>query len=49
VAEEPSGGLRVACDAARFAEVNALLTGAGLPVRELSPVRQTLEEFFLSQ
>lgn len=49
VAEEPSGGLRVACEPARFAEVNALLTGAGLPVRELSPVRQTLEEFFLSQ
>jgi ABC-2 type transport system ATP-binding protein len=49
VAEETGGGLRVACEPARFAEVNALLTGAGLSVRELSPVRQTLEEFFLSQ
>jgi ABC-2 type transport system ATP-binding protein len=46
---ETGGGLRVACEAARFAELNALLVGQGLPVRELSPVRQTLEEFFLAQ
>ena len=49
VSEDPGGGLRVACEAARFAEVNALLVGGGLAVRELTPVRQSLEEFFLSQ
>ncbi len=44
-----AGGLRVKCDPSRFADVNALLVRAGVAVRELSPVRQTLEEFFLSQ
>ncbi|MFN3484239.1 MAG: ABC transporter ATP-binding protein [Planctomycetota bacterium] len=49
VALDETGGLRIQCDPARFAEVNALLVRAGVAVRELSPVRQTLEEFFLSQ
>lgn len=49
VALDEAGGLRIQCDPARFAEVNALLVRAGVAVRELSPVRQTLEEFFLSQ
>lgn len=49
VKDDPAGGLRVACPAGRFPEINALLVGAGIAVRELSPVRQTLEEFFLSQ
>jgi ABC-2 type transport system ATP-binding protein len=44
-----AGGLRVKCDPSRFADVNVLLVRAGVAVRELSPVRQTLEEFFLSQ
>jgi ABC-2 type transport system ATP-binding protein len=46
---EMGAGVRVACEPARFAELNALLVSQGLPVRELSPVRQTLEEFFLAQ
>jgi ABC-2 type transport system ATP-binding protein len=49
VTVEAGGRLRVACDQARFAEVNALLVGGGVAVRELTPVRQSLEEFFLSQ
>ena len=46
---EETGHLRVLCDAARFGEVNALLVGNGVTVSELTPVRQTLEEFFLSR
>lgn len=49
VHSDGAGGLRVKCDPSRFADVNALLVRAGVAVRELSPVRQTLEEFFLSQ
>jgi len=49
VAEDPAGGLRVACEPSRFAEVNALLVAAGVAVKELTPARQTLEEFFLAQ
>jgi ABC-2 type transport system ATP-binding protein len=49
VAAGEAGGLRVACDAAEFGRVNALLHEKGVTVRELSPVRQTLEEFFLAQ
>lgn len=49
VSEDPAGGLRVACEPSRFAEVNGLLVAAGAAVKELTPVRQTLEEFFLSQ
>ena len=45
---DEAGGLRIQCDPSRFAEVNALLVRAGAAVRELSPVRQTLEEFCLS-
>jgi len=43
------GALRVTCDPARFADVNSLLCKNGVTVSELSPVRQTLEDFFLSQ
>lgn len=49
VVDDPAGGVRVACEAARSPEVNALLVGAGVAVRELTPVRKSLEEFFLSQ
>ncbi|HLY12433.1 MAG TPA: ABC transporter ATP-binding protein [Planctomycetota bacterium] len=49
VREEASGHLRVVCDPARFAEVNAFLVGNGVTVSELTPARKTLEEFFLSQ
>jgi len=49
VREEADGRLRILCDAARFAEVNALLVGQGVTVSELTPARKTLEEFFLSQ
>jgi ABC-2 type transport system ATP-binding protein len=45
----PEGGLRVACGPERFAELNALLQQNGVRVSELSPVRQSLEEFFLTQ
>ena len=47
--EEEGGHVRVVCDAARFAELNALLVGNGVTVSELTPARRTLEEFFLSQ
>jgi ABC-2 type transport system ATP-binding protein len=47
--EEETGHLRVGCDAARFAELNALLVNNGVTVSELTPARQTLEEFFLSR
>ena len=47
--EESGGVLRVWCPAERFAEVNGLLVGNGVTVSELTPVRKTLEEFFLSQ
>ena len=46
---EEGGALRVWCDAARFSQANGLLVGAGVAVGELVPVRQTLEEIFLSQ
>jgi len=46
---EETGRLRVHCDAPRFGEVNALLVGNGVTVSELTPARQTLEEFFLSR
>jgi ABC-type multidrug transport system ATPase subunit len=47
--EEETGHLRSGCDAARFAERNALLVNNGVTVSELTPARQTLEEFFLSR
>ncbi len=47
--EEETGTLLVQCDPARFPEVNALLHEGGHGVGELTPVRRTLEEFFLSQ
>lgn len=49
VREEPDGRLRVTCDAARFGDVNAHLVSNGVIVSELTPARQTLEEFFLSR
>jgi len=49
VTEDGQGGIRVECDPGDFARVNAVLHEAGVAVRELSPVRRTLEEFFLSQ
>jgi ABC-type multidrug transport system ATPase subunit len=49
VREEPDGRLRVTCDASRFGDVNAHLVANGVTVSELTPARQTLEEFFLSQ
>lgn len=48
VADLPGGGLRVRCEPSRFPELNRLLVAEGLQVRELSPVRRTLEEYFLS-
>jgi ABC-2 type transport system ATP-binding protein len=47
--EGEAGSVRVKCPPARFAEVSALLVGQGVAVSEMSPVRQTLEDFFLSQ
>jgi ABC-2 type transport system ATP-binding protein len=49
VRTDEMGALRVACDPARFADVNALLLRNGVTVSELSAIRQTLEDFFLSQ
>lgn len=46
---DETGGIRVKCDPSRFAEVNELLLAQSVKVSELSPVRQTLEEFFLAQ
>ena len=43
------GRLRVDCAQDRFARGNASLLEGGVSVSELCPVRQTLEEFFLSQ
>ncbi len=47
--EDGQGGILVRCDPSHFAQVNAVLQQAGAAVSELTPVRQTLEEFFLSQ
>ena len=49
VRADSSGGLRVACEPSRFAEANALLQRDGIQVSELSPLRQTLEDFFLTR
>jgi len=49
IQEEESGLIRISCPTERFAEVNALLAANGVTVSELTPARQTLEEFFLSQ
>lgn len=49
VREEADGRLRILCDASRFGDVNAHLVANGVTVSELTPARQTLEEFFLSQ
>jgi ABC-2 type transport system ATP-binding protein len=46
---DPAGGLRVDCDQSHFAEANALLLQNGIRVGELVPLRQTLEEFFLTR
>jgi ABC-2 type transport system ATP-binding protein len=49
VTDDPSGKLRVRCPAAAIPELNALLLRNGVTVSELTPARQTLEEFFLAQ
>lgn len=49
VREEESGLIRISCPKERFAQVNAILAANGVTVSELTPARQTLEEFFLSQ
>jgi ABC-2 type transport system ATP-binding protein len=49
ISDDPEGGLRVRCDAASFGKLNALLLQGGVTVSELTPVRQSLEEFFLAQ
>jgi ABC-2 type transport system ATP-binding protein len=49
IQEEETGLIRISCPTERFAEVNALLAANGVTVSELTPARQTLEEFFLSQ
>ena len=49
VREGESGLIRISCPPERFAEVNAFLAQNGVTVSELTPARQTLEEFFLSQ
>jgi ABC-type multidrug transport system ATPase subunit len=49
VRTEADGRLRVVCDPAGFSDVNAFLVTHGVTVSELTPVRKTLEEFFLSQ
>jgi ABC-2 type transport system ATP-binding protein len=49
VAVDETGRLRVRCGPERFAEANALLQSKGVRVSELTPERQTLEEFFLSR
>ncbi|HZE96935.1 MAG TPA: ABC transporter ATP-binding protein [Planctomycetota bacterium] len=46
---EEEGRLRVICDASKFGEINAHLVVNGVTVSELTPARQTLEEYFLSQ
>lgn len=46
---EPDGALRVACSAERFSEIAARLVQSGVALKEVSPVRQTLEHFFLAQ
>ena len=49
VREEETGLIRISCPKERFAQVNAILAANGVTVSELTPARQTLEEFFLSQ
>lgn len=49
IADDPSGGLRVAASPERFADIAARLVQSGIALREISPLRQTLEEFFLAQ
>jgi len=43
----PDGMLRVTVDPARAGELNRLLVEAGVEVRELRPIRHSLEEAFL--
>jgi ABC-type multidrug transport system ATPase subunit len=49
IADDPAGGLRVAASPERFADIAARLVQSGIALREISPLRQTLEEFFLAQ
>jgi ABC-type multidrug transport system ATPase subunit len=45
----PGGGLRVACSVERLPEIASRLVQAGVGLQEISPMRQTLENFFLAQ
>ena len=45
----PGGGLRVACSVERLPDIASRLVQAGVAIQEISPMRQTLEEFFLAQ
>ncbi|HEX7901826.1 MAG TPA: ABC transporter ATP-binding protein [Planctomycetota bacterium] len=47
--DDPMGGVRVACSNERLPEIAARLVQSGVAVQEISPVRQTLEDFFLAQ
>ena len=49
VEEDETGGIRVKCEPDDFRKVNRLLLDHDVEVGELTPLRQTLEEFFLSQ
>ncbi len=49
VREDGGGGVRVSCGRDRFSEVGALLHRGGMAVSEMTPVRSTLEDLFLSQ
>ena len=45
----PGGGLRVACSVERLPDIASRLVQAGVAIQEISPMRQTLENFFLAQ
>ena len=45
----PGGGLRVACSVERLPDIASRLVQAGVALQEISPMRQTLENFFLAQ
>lgn len=48
IREEADGAWRVECDPTRHGALNAAIVAVGAEVRELSPQRQTLEDYFLS-
>jgi len=49
ILDDPAGGLRVAAGPERFPEIAARLVQSGVALKEITPLRQTLEEFFLAQ